>query len=99
MGAQTTSTLELQKLAKTAKKLAALEITTVRELAYADAETLTAAFGPRTGLWLLLLAKGGGGLLADPAKARTWLQQAAAQNDADAKRLWDVSAKISGVGY
>ena len=21
------------------------------------------------------------------------------QNDADAKRLWDVSAKISGVGY
>ena len=25
-----------------------------------DAETLTAAFGPRTGLWILLLAKGGG---------------------------------------
>jgi DNA polymerase IV len=45
---------------KTAKKLAAMDITTVRELAYADAETLTAAFGPRTGLWLLLLAKGGG---------------------------------------
>jgi DNA polymerase-4 len=45
---------------KTTKRLAALEITTVRELAHADAETLTAAFGPRTGLWLLLLAKGGG---------------------------------------
>jgi DNA polymerase IV len=45
---------------KTTKKLATLGITTVRELAYADAETLTAAFGPRTGLWLLLLAKGGG---------------------------------------
>jgi DNA polymerase-4 len=45
---------------KTAKKLAALDITTVGELARADAELLTSAFGPRTGLWLLLLAKGGG---------------------------------------
>jgi len=45
---------------KTAKTLAALGITTVWELARADAEVLTATFGPRTGLWLLLLAKGGG---------------------------------------
>jgi DNA polymerase-4 len=45
---------------KTAKKLAALGITTVRELAHSDAERLTSTFGPRTGLWLLLLAKGGG---------------------------------------
>jgi DNA polymerase-4 len=45
---------------KTAKKLAALDINTVRELANSDAELLTSAFGPRTGLWLLLLAKGGG---------------------------------------
>ncbi|OIN81472.1 DNA polymerase IV [Mycobacterium malmoense] len=45
---------------KTAKKLAALGITTVRELAHGDAESLTSAFGPRIGLWLLLLAKGGG---------------------------------------
>ena len=45
---------------KSAKKLAALEITTVRELANSDAELLTSSFGPRTGLWLLLLAKGGG---------------------------------------
>jgi len=45
---------------KTAKKLAALEITTVWELANSDAESLTSAFGPCTGLWLLLLAKGGG---------------------------------------
>jgi len=45
---------------KTAKKLAALDINTVRELANGDAELLTSAFGPRTGLWLLLLAKGGG---------------------------------------
>ena len=34
----------------------------------------------------LLLAKGGAGLNADPAKAKSWLQQAAAQNDADAKK-------------
>jgi len=45
---------------KTSKRLAALDITTVRQLAHTDAEMLTAAFGPRTGLWLLLLAKGGG---------------------------------------
>jgi DNA polymerase IV len=45
---------------KTTKRLAALEITTVRDLAHADAELLKSAFGPRTGLWLLLLAKGGG---------------------------------------
>lgn len=45
---------------KTTKRLAALDITTVRALADADAETLIATFGPRTGLWILLLAKGGG---------------------------------------
>jgi DNA polymerase-4 len=45
---------------KTTKKLAALGITTVRELAHAEAELLASAFGPRSGLWLLLLAKGGG---------------------------------------
>ncbi|MHA7651439.1 DNA polymerase IV [Mycobacterium sp. ML4] len=45
---------------KTAKKLAALDITMVSQLARADGELLTSTFGPRTGLWLLLLAKGGG---------------------------------------
>ena len=45
---------------KTAKKLAAMGITSVAQLAHTDADTLTAAFGPTTGLWLLLLAKGGG---------------------------------------
>ncbi|CAN5762355.1 DNA polymerase IV [soil metagenome] len=45
---------------KTTKRLTTMGITTVRELAHADAETLTAEFGPRTGLWILLLAKGGG---------------------------------------
>jgi DNA polymerase IV len=45
---------------KTAKKLAAMDITSVTKLAAIDPDTLTAAFGPTTGLWLLLLAKGGG---------------------------------------
>jgi hypothetical protein len=34
----------------------------------------------------LLLAKGGAGLNADQTKAKSWLQQAAAQNDADARK-------------
>ena len=41
----------------------------------------------------LLLAKGGGGLPADPAKAKAWLQQAAAQNDGDAKKALDALPK------
>ncbi len=53
---------------KTTEKLAALDITTVWQLAHSDAELLTATFGARTGLWLLLLAKGGGdsGVSAEP---------------------------------
>jgi DNA polymerase IV len=45
---------------KRAKRLATLGISTVGELAHSDAEMLTSAFGAHTGLWLLLLAKGGG---------------------------------------
>ncbi|OLT93537.1 DNA polymerase IV [Mycobacterium syngnathidarum] len=45
---------------KTTKKLATLGITTVADLAATDATVLTSAFGPSTGLWILLLAKGGG---------------------------------------
>jgi len=55
---------------KTAKKLAALDITTVWQLAHADAELLTATFGPRTGLWLLLLANGGGD---DTVSSEPWV--------------------------
>jgi DNA polymerase-4 len=45
---------------KTAKKLAGMGITTVADLASTDAQLLTSMFGPTTGLWILLLAKGGG---------------------------------------
>ena len=41
----------------------------------------------------LLFVKGGAGLAADTTKARTWLQQAAAQNDADAKKALDALPK------
>lgn len=55
---------------KTAEKLAALGITTVWQLAHTDAELLTSTFGPRTGLWLLLLANGGGD---DTVSAEPWI--------------------------
>lgn len=45
---------------KTTEKLAALQITTVADLARTDSAVLTSTFGPTTGLWILLLAKGGG---------------------------------------
>jgi nucleotidyltransferase/DNA polymerase involved in DNA repair len=44
--------------AKTARKLAALGIETVRDLARADPEALAAEFGPATGPWLVRLARG-----------------------------------------
>ena len=46
--------------AKTTAKLAALGITTVRQLAAADSARLAAEFGPMTGPWLVLLANGRG---------------------------------------
>ncbi len=55
---------------KTAEKLAALGITNIWQLAHTDAELLTSTFGPRTGLWLLLLANGGGD---DTVSAEPWI--------------------------
>jgi DNA polymerase-4 len=58
---------------KTAKKLAGMGITTVADLAATDATLLTSTFGPTTGLWILLLAKGGGdsNVSAEPWVARS----------------------------
>jgi DNA polymerase-4 len=58
---------------KTAKKLAGLGITTVADMAATDATLLTSTFGPTTGLWILLLAKGGGdtNVSAEPWVARS----------------------------
>lgn len=55
---------------KTAKKLAGMGIATVADLAATDATVLTSAFGPTTGLWILLLAKGGGD---DTVSAAPWV--------------------------
>jgi DNA polymerase-4 len=55
---------------KTTKKLATLGITTIADLAATDAGVLSAAFGPTTGLWILLLAKGGGD---DVVSAEPWV--------------------------
>jgi DNA polymerase-4 len=46
---------------KTARKLAALGLATVSELAAVDDERMAKAFGPRTGPWLRRLATGEGG--------------------------------------
>ncbi len=46
--------------AKTAKKLGGLGIRTVSDLAAADPDALAARFGPMTGPWLVLLARGRG---------------------------------------
>jgi len=53
--------------AKTAAKLAELGIGTVRELAGADPDALAARFGPTTGPWLVLTARGIGSAEVDAA--------------------------------
>jgi DNA polymerase-4 len=52
--------------AKTTAKLAALGITTVRQLADADPQRLAGKFGPTTGPWLVLLGNGRGESEVDP---------------------------------
>jgi DNA polymerase-4 len=52
--------------AKTTAKLAALGITTVRELAAADPDRLATEFGPMTGPWLVLIGRGRGDTEVDP---------------------------------
>jgi nucleotidyltransferase/DNA polymerase involved in DNA repair len=52
--------------AKTTAKLAALDVTTVRQLAAADMARLAKEFGPTTGPWLVLLGNGRGESEVDP---------------------------------
>jgi DNA polymerase-4 len=47
------------------KRLAAQGIQTVRDLAYADHDVLTAEFGPRMGLWYAALGRGAGSATVD----------------------------------
>ncbi|MGA9872943.1 MAG: DNA polymerase IV [Rhodococcus sp. (in: high G+C Gram-positive bacteria)] len=55
---------------KTAKKLAALGITTVTELAATDDEVLAASFGPKTGPWI---GTKGRGVDLSPVSAEPWV--------------------------
>ncbi len=71
---------------KTAKKLAGMGITTVADLAGTDAALLTSAFGPTTGLWILLLAKGGGDT---NVSAEPWLPRSRSHVTTFAKDLTD----------
>jgi DNA polymerase-4 len=69
--------------AKTAAKLAALGIGTVRELAAADPAALAARFGPATGPWLAGLARGEGSSAVDaePWVARSRSKETTFQRD------------------
>jgi nucleotidyltransferase/DNA polymerase involved in DNA repair len=69
--------------AKTAGKLAELGITTVRQLATADVAALRSRFGPTTGPWLVLTARGIGSdeVTADPYVLRSRSRETTFQED------------------
>jgi DNA polymerase-4 len=71
--------------AKTAKKLAALGISTVRELAAADPGELAGHFGPMTGPWLVRLANGRdrSPVVGTPWVARSRSRETTFQTDLD----------------
>jgi nucleotidyltransferase/DNA polymerase involved in DNA repair len=68
---------------KTAGKLAELGITTVRRLAAADVEPVAARFGPATGPWLILTARGIGSdeVSSDPYVPRSRSREVTYQQD------------------
>jgi DNA polymerase-4 len=79
---------------KTTKKLSALDITTVADLAGTDATVLTAAFGPTTGLWILLLAKGGGD---DTVSTEPWVARSRSHVVTFAEDLTDTAEMAAAV--
>ncbi|MFY9931580.1 MAG: DNA polymerase IV [Streptosporangiaceae bacterium] len=86
--------------AKTAKKLAALGIRTVSDLAAADPDALAAEFGPMTGPWLVLLGRGRGDAEVDdsPYVARGHgREETFQQNIADWSRVQAEVARIAGL--
>ena len=70
---------------KTARKLAALGLATVSDLAAVDDERMAATFGPRTGPWLRRLATGEGGsrVSAEPWVAKGISHERTFQQDLD----------------
>ena len=86
--------------AKTAKKLADLGIRTVSDLAAADPDALAAVFGPMTGPWLVLLARGRGDAEVDdsPYVAKGHGREETFQrNIADWSRVEAEVARIAGL--
>jgi DNA polymerase-4 len=86
--------------AKTAKRLAELGIGSVRELAGADPEALARQFGPATGPWLVLLARGHGERAVDdtPYLARSHGREVTFQeNIADWSRVVEEVTRLAGV--
>ena len=84
---------------KTARKLDALGIRTVSDLAAADPDALAAEFGPMTGPWLLLLGRGRGDADVDdsPYLARSHGKEETFQrNIADWTRVQAEVRRIAG---
>jgi DNA polymerase IV len=74
---------------KTAKKLAALGITTVAELAATDDTVLAAAFGPKTGPWI---GTKGRGIDMSPVSAEPWIPRSHSRETTFQHDLEDWSA-------
>ncbi|RYV49797.1 DNA polymerase IV [Pengzhenrongella frigida] len=84
--------------AKTAKRLSALGIDTVRDLARADPHVLAATLGPTTGPWLVALGQGRGSSTVDsaPYVARSHSRETTFQRDLED---WDrVRAEVAVLG-
>jgi DNA polymerase-4 len=84
---------------RTAKRLAGLGIHTVRELAAADPGTLARQFGPTTGPWLVVIARGHGSRDVDeaPYEARSHGREVTYQeNIADWSRVRDEVGRLAG---
>jgi DNA polymerase-4 len=85
---------------KTAKRLAELGIRTVRELAAAGPDALARQFGPATGPWLVLLARGHGERVVDdaPYQSRSHGREVTFQeNIGDWSRVVEEITRLAGV--
>jgi DNA polymerase-4 len=84
---------------KTARKLADLGVTTVRELAAADVHALQAKFGPTMGAWYVLLGRGVGSteVTAEPWVARSRSRQRTFARDLTDRA--DVSRELTAIAH